>query len=387
VTAARGADAVVVGGGCTGAAIACHLAQRGLDVLLLERHGLASGPTGRSTAIVRQFYSHPLLVEMAVHGLRSYSSFRDAYGGSCGFVRTGVLWSVEERDRAVLERNVALGTSLGASLYLLEPDELATIDPRISVEGLAALCYEPEGGHCDPYLATAGFAAAARRAGARVEEGVAVLAVTDGAVETDAGRVEADAVVVAAGPWAPALLEPLGYELPVRVARAEVGRFRLPASFEPAPPALADFSRLLFYFKAAEPGYLEVGSLDPTHVERPVDPDAVPEGGERETLAAYFDALVQRVPELRGGHWRGAWSGTYDVTPDWHPAIGAVPGCERVFVAAGFSGHGFKLAPAVGIAVAELVADGASATFDLGLLDPTRFARSELLSSQYGVIA
>jgi sarcosine oxidase subunit beta len=99
---------------------------------------------------------------------------------------------------------------------------------------------------------------------------------------------------------------------------------------------------------------------------------------------AIRSALEQRVPAARGGHWRGSWSGLYDVTPDWHPAVGRVPGADGVYVAAGFSGHGFKLAPAVGLALAELIADGESRTFDLAPLDPARFTRGELLEPQYG---
>jgi sarcosine oxidase subunit beta len=129
---------------------------------------------------------------------------------------------------------------------------------------------------------------------------------------------------------------------------------------------------------------LEVGSLDPRHSEQEVDPDSLPEGAERETLRAYGDAIRRRLRGAEGGHFRGAWSGVYDVTPDWEPLIGRVPGASSVIVAAGFSGHGFKLAPAVGVAVAELALDGASTTFDLGLLDPGRFERGELVGARYG---
>ncbi len=147
---------------------------------------------------------------------------------------------------------------------------------------------------------------------------------------------------------------------------------------------MADFSALDFYFVPAPGGYLEIGTLDPSHAERPIDPDDCPEGAEASTLAAFRASLEARLPAARGGHWRGAWSGVYDVTPDWHPAIGRVPGTDDVYVAAGFSGHGFKLAPAVGVAVAELIVDGESRTFDLAPLDPERFARGALLEPQYG---
>jgi len=189
---------------------------------------------------------------------------------------------------------------------------------------------------------------------------------------------------VAAGPWTAPLLAPLGYEIPIVPARAEVGRFRLPADFGTPPPAIADFTHELFYVKPADAGYVEVGTLDPGHADTPVEPDSAPEGAEADTLAGFERALARRLPTARGGHWRGAWSGIYDVTPDWQPAIGAVPGADGVYVAAGFSGHGFKLAPAVGAALAALVRDGAWGHFDLGLFDPARFERGELIGSRYG---
>ncbi len=377
------ADVVVVGGGITGASLAYHLAAE-CDVVLLERGAIAGGPTGRSTAILRAHYSQPLLVRMAAHGLGVYEDFEQTTGASSGFARSGVLWLVGPVDRGALEANVALARDEGVAMEVLEPAQVASLDARLSIEGLGGACWEPAGGHCDPYLATAGFIQAAVQQGAHVAEWTRVLAVAPGGVDTAQGRIRTDAVVVAAGPWSPQLLAPLGYDLPIAPARAEVGRFRLPADFGRAPPAVADLTELQFYIRPGEPGYLEVGTLDPSHADEPIDPDRCPEGAEPETLAAFERSLVTRIPALAGGHWRGAWSGVYDVTPDWQPAIGPVPGVEAVYVAAGFSGHGFKLAPAVGASLSGLVADGDWGLFDLALFDPERFARGELIDSRYG---
>jgi sarcosine oxidase, subunit beta len=378
------AEVVIVGGGCMGASIAYHLAARGVrNVVLVERGALACGPTGRSTAILRRHYSQPLLVRMADHGLRLYSQFEEAVGSSSGFVRTGLLVGVDARDRSALEHNVEVARAEGVLMELLDSDELGEIEPRIRA-GELDYCLEPEAGYCDPYLATAGFASAARRDGAEIAEGVTAEAVMPGEVQTSDGPLSAGSVVVAAGPWSPSLLTPLGYELPIRSARAEVGRFRLPADFGPQLPALVDFSASQLYFKPSEPGLLEVGSLSPDHAERPIDPDACPEGAETETLDEFAHGLRRRLRGAERGHWRGSWSAIYDVTPDWHPAIGQLPGTEGVFVAAGFSGHGFKLAPAVGLSVAELVCNGRTTTFDLSLLNPARFERNELVSTTYG---
>ena len=367
-----------------GASIAFHLAARGApDVLLLERDAICSGPTRHSTAVIRLHYTQAQLVQMAAHGLRTYTAFEQVTGASSGFVRTGMLFGAIPGDRGRLEQNVALGQSLGVATDVVSAEEIEQIDPRVVADDLV-FCFEPEAGHCDPYLVTSGFVRAAVRAGARVEEGVRVQAVREGGVQTDRGDVEAETVVVAAGPWTRDLLAPAGYEPPIHAARAEVGRYRLPDGFGPPPPAVADFSAAQIYFRPGEPGILEVGSLDPRPAERAVDPDAVPEGAEQDTLRAYGEGVRRRLRGAEGGHFRGAWSGVYDVTPDWEPVIGPVPGADGVIVAAGFSGHGFKLAPAVGVAVAELVLDGASTTFDLGLLDPLRFDRGDLVGARYG---
>jgi sarcosine oxidase, subunit beta len=375
---------VVVGGGVMGTSIAFHLAARGAEVVLLERGAVCSGPTRHSTAIIRLHYTQPLLVRMAAHGLRTYRAFEDAVGGPSGFTRTGMLFGADPREREMLEGNVAVGRAEGVETHVLDGEQVAEIDPRVVADDLV-FCFEPEAGHCDPFLVTAGFAAAARRTGARIEEGIAVEGVAEGRVETAAGAFDADAVVVAAGPWTAPLLAPLGYELDIRPARAEVGRYRLPPGFGTPPPAVADFSSAQIYFRPAEPGHLEVGSLDPGHAEQPLsDPDDVAEGAERATLNRYAAGLVHRLRGAEGGHWRGGFSGVYDVTPDWEPVIGRVPGTERTYVAAGFSGHGFKLAPAVGTSIAELVLDGAASAFDLTLLAPDRFARGELVGARYG---
>ena len=378
------ADAVVVGGGITGTSVAYHLARRGLAVVLLERLRLASGPTGRSTAIVRAHYSQPLLVQMALAGLAVYARCEAALGHSCGFVRTGVLWLVGRDDRPALEANVSLARGVGADIEVLEPEQLTALDSRISTTGLGAAGYERSGGHCDPYLAVTAFARAAAAHGASIEEGTRVQTVGAGGVETERGRVRTDTVVVAAGPWSAGLLQPFGYRLPLVPARAEVGRFRLPADFGSPLPTLADLTGKQFYARRAEPGYLEVGTLDPSNAEEPIDPDTCPEGAERDTLRDYEHSLIDRIPAAAGGHWRGSWSGVYDVTPDWQPAVGAVPAADGVFVAAGFSGHGFKLAPAVGAELAALVVDGRWNELDLSPLDPGRFERGELIGSRYG---
>jgi glycine/D-amino acid oxidase-like deaminating enzyme len=365
----------IIGGGCMGASIAAHLAARGAEVDLLERDTLASGPTGRSTAVIRQYYAHPLLIKMAMYGLQTYSSFERTFGGSAGFVQTGVIWLADANARDAMKRNVTAARAEGAAIELVDHARLREIEPRLASDGIMMSCIEPTAGYADPYLATARFAGTASRLGARIQERAPVEAIAD---------LDADVLVVAAGPWSARLLEPLGYEIPLKAIRAQIGRWRVPIDFVSPLPIIADFSRLDFYAKPGEAGFIEVGAVEPSVEEWIKDPSAVPECAEPEMLEKLRCSLVHRIPALAGGHWRGSWSGVYDMTPDMHPVVGLAPGTTNVFVAAGFSGHGFKLAPAVGLGLAELIVTGGFQTLDLTPLRPDRFARgARIAESQW----
>ena len=210
------ADVVVIGGGCNGASIAFHLAAgKAGRVVLLEKGALASGPTGRSTAIVRQHYSNQVTARMALDSLRVFQQWEDRVGGTCGFVRTGFLVGVRGGDRTALEGNVALQRGVGIDVRLVGADELRRLEPQLFAEDLVAGAYEPEAGYCDPVSTTTSFAEAARGRGARIVQGREATAIRIergrvAGVETAAGSVAAPVVVVAAGPWARRLVDGVG---------------------------------------------------------------------------------------------------------------------------------------------------------------------------------
>ncbi len=357
------ADAVVIGGGCTGASIAFHLAERGVGrVVLLEKGALASGPTGRSTAIVRQHYSNEATARMALESLRVFQQWDDRVGGTCGFVRTGFLVGVPEADRPALEGNVALQRAVGIDVRLVGGEELRRLEPQLFTDDLAVAAYEPEAGYCDPVSTTTSLAEAARRRGARVVQGRAVTGIRRehgrvAAVETDAGPIATPVVVNAAGAWAHRVAALVGVDLPIAPSRHPVCAFRRPADFGRAPMIYADFVHQ-FYMRPETGELCLVGSIDPADASHLADPNGYEQGVGLETITDFGTRAARRYPALEHGVSRGGWAGIYDVTPDWHPvldAVEAVPGC---FVAAGFSGHGFKLCPAVGALMAGLIAEG-----------------------------
>ena len=162
----------------TGVSIAFQLAGAGLRrVLVLERKFLGSGGTGRSVGIIRQLYPTRETSQMVLRSLAVFERFGEAVGGEAGFVRTGALIGVSPAMRPTLERTLALQKGIGIQAEIVEPADLARIEPRIDTSGLGAVLWEPGSGYGDPSAVTAGFAAAARRRGAVIEQGVEVIAI------------------------------------------------------------------------------------------------------------------------------------------------------------------------------------------------------------------
>jgi glycine/D-amino acid oxidase-like deaminating enzyme len=374
------AEVVIVGGGSTGASIAYHLARRGVaGVLLLEQGFLASGATGRSSAIVRQHYAYPVTARMARLALDVFRRFDDVIGGECGFTRTGYLALVGPDDREALAGNVAMQQGVGVRTRVVGAAEIRDLVPQMAVDDLAAAAHEPDAGYADPAATTASLARRARDLGARILEGTAVrrLVVERGAVagvETGAGTVATRTVVAAAGGWTPRLLAPLGVEVPITNTLHQIGVFERPADFGPGHPVCGDFVSQV-YFRPEQGGLTLVGSTKHTHDEV-VDPDDYPAAADPGWLQEFAERSVHRFPGLEAARSRGGWAGFYDTTPDFQFVLDRAPGVAGLFVAAGFSGHGFKHSPIIGDLVADLVlgTPPADPHVDLGFFALSRFA-------------
>ncbi len=380
------ADVVVVGGGCTGASAAFWLACRHRQkVVLLERGTVAGGPTGRSSGIVRMHYSYEPLIRLALRSLEVFQAFDDV-GGSADFRRTGFLMLIPAGQEAILEANVRLQRSLGVETSVVDRKAIGNIDPRLRTDDVGAGAYEPSSGYADGHATATAFAAAARRCGAEVREGTAAMRIVVNGdrvtgVETPAGRIAASAVLVAAGAWSRGLLAPLGVDLPIRATRHQVVLLETPDPFLPLGPVLADLG-LGIYTRPDVGRQFLAGSVE-EHPEEEVGADAFNEGVDFDFVEQIGRRLAHRVPAFAGVAVRGGYASIYDVTPDWQPVLGAVPGVGGLFVAAGFSGHGFKLSPAIGETLAGLIVTGRFDTIDLGPFRLSRFADGALIHSPY----
>jgi sarcosine oxidase subunit beta len=353
------AGTVIVGGGVYGAAIAWHLALRGQQPLLLERHRLASGPTGRSSANVRVHYLLYELAELTRRSIEVLRTFRERTGGDCGLVETGFVFLLGPDDTPVWAANVARLRGLGFDLEARDPWSLGDLLPGAALGDVALAIVEPRGGYADPAGTTVGLADAAVRAGATVRVGAAVreVVVASGRVGgvrlEDATIIGADRVVLAAGPWTRALAATAGVDLPLHAERHPIAALDArPDARATLPVVLADLARD-YYARPEGSGTIIVGSRDRYP---PVgELDAVDLTVDADESADLASRATGRISGIEGLGVRPGWAGLYDCTPDRLPIVDRAPGVEGLVLCCGSSGHGFKMAIALAEQVANLV--------------------------------
>lgn len=371
------ADVIVVGAGVQGSSLAFHLAKRGAQVLVLEREAVAAGATGRSSGFVRMHYDLESDARLAWLSFPYFEHWDELVGaGDCGFVRTGFLHAMGPELADALRANVAMLQAIGIDTRVAEPDEIARLIPGATTDGIGAAAWEPRSGYADPSGTAAGLLEAARRLGARYVQGCRVGGcVVDGdrvaGVETDRGRFEAPVVVDVAGAWAPQLAATVGVEVPVQTWRHDTAFFGLPAGRTNDLPILIDEPNGV-YFRPEGRELLLVGLEAANEVGG--SPDRPHRATPPEILEDMIERLCRRVPWMRDGTFRIAHGGQDGITPlDQRPILGRA-GPDGFILACGFSGTGFKTAPAIGQCLAELILDGAATTVDIGGYSLERFA-------------
>jgi glycine/D-amino acid oxidase-like deaminating enzyme len=259
------------------------------------------------------------------------------------------------------------------------------MEPQLFDEDVACGAYDPDGGYADPTLAANGFADAARRMGVEVLKRTTVTGLrVDGGritgVQTDKGEIASDTIIIAAGPWGAALAATAGIDIPIAVTRHAVVVTERPVTWRNRTPVWGDLVGG-WYFKPDGQTGMMVGSLQDDH--RSVDADHYADIATHDEVVAASSALLRRFPIMEEGTARSGWAGLYDVTPDSQPVIDRIEQVPGLYCAVGFSGHGFKIAPAVGRIMAELVLDGDCRTYDINMFRHGRFHTGDLHRSAY----
>jgi sarcosine oxidase, subunit beta len=381
------ADIVIVGAGINGLATAHALTRDGhRGVTVFDGGWPGSGDSGRSFSMVRRHYSNAVTARLAMAGSQTIADWENEVGvADAGYVRCGYLLTVPDRLETACRENVARLQRIGLDTHFLEPDEIGEVEPQLSLDGVAGAAYEPDGGFADAQKMCLGWFAAAcsRGLGHRLGCRVRALRVEGGrvtGVETDAGFTAAGMVVLATGAWTNDLLRPVGAEQPIELRRLQV----LVASREPGQslPSAVCSDAVSNVVVRPDRGrrFCAVAYAGEDPLARADDCDHAASPGYAETVRR---GLAERYPGLAEFRVERAFAGPYDITPDWNPILGPCPGIDGLYLAVGWSGHGFKLSPAVGEVVAAEIT-GRTPPVDVSELRPERFSQGRLLRLAYG---
>lgn len=385
---ATSAEVVIVGGGLEGAAAAWALTERGVtDVLVVERDSVGSGMTGKSSGVVRCHYGVTALAAMATYGLEVFEAAGDLLGQDIGFRQPGYVVSVGPTNVGALRSSLEAQRAVGVDTEEIDRSEVAKLWPSADLTPFAAFGWEARGGYGDAYQTAQAFAATARSRGVTIRQGTAAtgLVITGdrvtGVALQDGQTIAAGQVVVALGAWTRPFLEQHGLQVPIQVHREQIVMINPGLELGPAPV----FSDLvsLQYVRPDVGGEILFGNSDLAELEG-ADPDRYLNRADDAFIDLTVDKISSRFPVWEAAAITGSYAGCYDVTPDWNPIISRAD-TEGLVLAAGFSGHGYKISPAVGRLVADLVVDGRSsdARIPEAAFRLSRFTEDELLTSPY----
>jgi sarcosine oxidase, subunit beta len=345
---------VIIGGGVMGLSIAYHLAKRGLtDVVVLERGYLAEGASGRNGGGVRQQWSTEINIRLMQESVELCRRFAVELGVNVWFRQGGYLFLARTaKEVARLEKNIALQNRCGVPTRMLSPAAAQDIVPELDLAGIVGASFNPSDGILFPWPFLWGYARQAAVHGAQIFTQTPVGGLqaqpTGGyVIHTPRGAIRARRVINATGAWSPQLGKLIGVEIPTWPIRHEI------CSSEPLKPFLGPMVSELtsgLYCSQSMRGEIVGGVSMPGHEA------TYRNGSTLSFLATYARRLSRLMPVLGDVKILRQWAGSYDQSPDGNPILGAPPGHPDLFLACGFVGHGFMMAPIVGKLYADWLA-------------------------------
>ncbi len=378
------ADYVIIGGGISGVAIAWNLAKKGAkNIVVLEKHHLSWGATGRCGAGIRQQWGTKANCLLAKKSIEFFEKAQKTleYDGNIEFKQEGYLIvGTNESEDEQFKKNVKLQQSLGIPAQLLTPQEAKEIVPHLNIDGVTSATFCKTDGHLNPFTTTDAFYKAAKRLGVNFFTYTTVfdIIVENGkvnAVKTDKGLIETSHVINAAGGFAKEIGKMAGVDIPVHSQNREI------LVTEPIEkiqgPMVISFSKNIYCQQTPHgafimgrgdkraPGY----SMDSTHQFL-------------DKMAHTVTNLLPPIGELRVIR---QWGGLYNFSPDSQPIISDSKEVEGFYMACGFSGHGFMLAPMTGLLLSEMIL-GEAPSLPVENLKLTRFEGKDLSEMETSVV-
>ena len=377
------ADVVIIGGGVQGASLAFHLSQRGTKVIVLEKQFIASGATGRSSGLVRMHYDTEVDSRLAWLAFQYFRNWKELVGGECGFTRTGFIQIAGEKHLQALRANVVMHQHIGIPVLLVTGEDVRRLAPTMRTDDIEVAAYEPESGYAMPSDTANALMTAARNMGARLVQNCAVTGITIASgrvtgVESTHGVFSAPVVVNAAGAWAGNLNKMVGLDIPYTTWRHDTMFVQRPGVIGPSHPTVIDFENQMYF--RPEGGLTLVGLEDGNPLGE--SPDSDTEHAKKGFVERAIDRICLRLPIMEQGALHSAHGGYDGITDDQHPLLGAA-GPDGFYLDCGYSGTGFKTAPATGLCLAELILDGQVRSVDISSLYPDRFDKGKLVKGNY----
>ena len=378
------ADILIIGAGVQGASLAFHLAKRSVKPLVLEKNFIGAGATGRSSGLVRMHYDVRQDSELAWVSFRYFKNWSELVGGESGFTRTGFLQIAAREHEDLLRRNTAMNQDVGIPTFLISADDVARLAPSFVTDDFDLAAYEPESGYADPSATTASLITAAKEKGARILQDCCVTDVIvenekAKGVKTTQGDFFAPVVVNATGPWADKVNKMVGLDIPYTTWRHDTMFVGVPKEMGHHFPTVIDFPKEM-YFRPETGGLMLVGLEDGNSLGD--SPNGNTDHATRGFVERAIERICQRVPAMENSYLHTAHGGYDGFTPDQHPLLGQA-GPDGFYLQCGMSGTGFKIAPAVGLCMAELIMDGESKTVDISIYHPQRFAEGKEIKGNY----
>ncbi len=377
----RRARAVIVGGGVVGCSVAYHLAKIGWsDVVLLERRQLTCGTTWHAAGLIGQLRGSQRMTQLAKYTAELYRGLEAETGQATGFKQNGSISLATHDERfEELKRNASMAQVFGLEVNVLTPGEAAALYPLITVDDLVGAIHIPSDGQTNPVDVTQALAKGARQNGALILEETKVTAIDhDGervtGVTTERGAIAADHVILCAGMWTHALAASIGVHVPLHACEHFYIVTEPNDSVPRDLPVLRDYDHCAYYKEDA--GKILLGAFEPR--AKPWGMDGIPEDFAFDQLPedlAHFepilDQAMRRMPILAEAGIQTFFCGPESFTPDNRYHLGAVPGLENCFVAAGLNSIGIQSAGGIGRVLAEWL-DGGRPPPDLWEVDIRR---------------
>ncbi len=347
-------DIAIIGGGIIGMATAYYLSSKNIKLIVIERETIGSGSTSRCIGGIRQQFSTPSSIKIMKVNLKLFSEMEEEFGFSVEFEQGGyLLLAHNEKLLEVFKNNVKIQQLEGVNVSLISAEEAKNIVPSLNVDGVIGAAYCPDDAQAYPFYILKGYKEGIEKNGGKILTGKPVVNLQkkdNFLIELEDGtKIEADKVLLSAGPWTKEIGKIIGLDLPIFPERHEAMiTSRMDKFFD---PMIVDYRSDGCYFQQLQTGQI-IGCFTPIPnvpgIREDVSPDFLPQIAKR---------MVRLVPALKNASILRHWSGSYSMTPDGSPIVDET-NIKDLFVSAGMSGHGFMFGPALGKYMAHFMLTG-----------------------------